>query len=937
MRTLKKSLCLVLALVFVLGLCTVGSNAAFADIYSDAADVTADYLDAIEVLTGLRIINGYKDGTFGPDSEVTRAEAAAMIARMMLGREAADKLPVGEVKFSDVADTHWAVQYIAFCANKGIIVGMGNGTFCPNDPVTGTQLAAMLLRALGYDAMGEYQGKGWDINAVADALYYGVFNDSLVVDFSKPATREETALYIWNTLWINLVGYDVDLNYYKEKTRTIDGKTVELTFANDAYNLMELGYDSRTNRGTYIVLANKYTGSKYTVVGRLRDFGWYDADNNWHFDHSAFAPEYYLDYETPLEFIGHEVTVYIDSEKLDDTEEHLKYNKCYLLRDESTVLDKGKKLDDFYRAAKDANNNNTSVRFRDVEVINNYDYENMTYATEAAKDGDTREVYRLVSDLKGQKSSMDSAPSGTWILDHEGKILLQRKETSYLGKVLEVDTAHSEVEINVYLGWNDDQTAKVYESDVFDFAWSDIDLVYDGIAANDYVVVKPVGELTYVESTTTQTVDITTKQLFIFWYYFNNFTIGPDLNVAAYDIDVKGSDPIDGINPGDKVMFYMTSAGYFAAEVIERAKTEGIVYINHIGDYIRYGEWDQIITPDGENADVTNPKTVKKVQGINQDGEEVVFTFSQSAWDAMVLKGIAPQLGKIYEVRKNSNGYTFDPNVRGLVELENESGKTSFLKNTWTDEEDGRTRSDIYYVSKDTVVIYFTGKGSQLNIEVSNKLSKAEKLFAIAKDMGGSKQLTTVWVPDVEAPEAADSGNYLYIGGTNTASGAASYEWYNDENTPFYTAYVDGVPQKMYLAGPAEAYPYGGDYLASAFYQYSDNDGDGIYELKFATKARMRVVLGDEGVGTIENGYLYLEDAYGNLSDGVELKVNVVDISGGTTTGTKTNTNITSVERLEYFLSLGYQVRVDYMYAEADDVEVPVGTMYVTKVTPPAE
>ena len=167
MRTLKKSLCLVLALVFVLGLCTIGSNAVYAE-YTDKAKI--DYVEAVEVLTGLGVVEGYPDGSYNPTANVTRAEAAAMITRMMLGREKADKLPVGDVKFSDVPETNWAAKYIAFCANRGIIVGMGDGTFHPSENVTGTQMATMLLRALGYGVMGEYEGKGWDINAVADAL-----------------------------------------------------------------------------------------------------------------------------------------------------------------------------------------------------------------------------------------------------------------------------------------------------------------------------------------------------------------------------------------------------------------------------------------------------------------------------------------------------------------------------------------------------------------------------------------------------------------------------------------------------------------------------------------------------------------------------------------------------------------------------------------------
>ena len=238
MRTLKKSLCLVLALVFVLGLCTIGTNAAYAN-YTDLEDVTDEYMKAVEVLTGLRVINGYTDDSFGPQKEVTRAEAAAMICRMMLGREDADKLPpVGEdVSFADVPATHWAAKYIAFCYNKGIIIGKGDG-FHPDENVTGTEMATMLLRALGYGAIGEYKGKGWDINAVADALYHGIFKDSKVTDFNQPATREETALYVWNTLWLQLVGWDVDLNYYTGKEYREGPFRYALTFAKEALNVM---------------------------------------------------------------------------------------------------------------------------------------------------------------------------------------------------------------------------------------------------------------------------------------------------------------------------------------------------------------------------------------------------------------------------------------------------------------------------------------------------------------------------------------------------------------------------------------------------------------------------------------------------------------------------------------------------------------------------
>jgi hypothetical protein len=51
-----------------------------------------------------------------------------------------------------------------FLANLKIINGYGDGNFGPNDSVTGTQLAKMLLAAVGYGQVGEFVGVGWDVN-----------------------------------------------------------------------------------------------------------------------------------------------------------------------------------------------------------------------------------------------------------------------------------------------------------------------------------------------------------------------------------------------------------------------------------------------------------------------------------------------------------------------------------------------------------------------------------------------------------------------------------------------------------------------------------------------------------------------------------------------------------------------------------------------------
>ena len=76
MRTLKKTLALVLCLAMIAGLCCFGTSAAFAD----AADI--EYTEAVEVMNALGVLKG--DGTnFNPKGILTRAEAAVMLAKLI--------------------------------------------------------------------------------------------------------------------------------------------------------------------------------------------------------------------------------------------------------------------------------------------------------------------------------------------------------------------------------------------------------------------------------------------------------------------------------------------------------------------------------------------------------------------------------------------------------------------------------------------------------------------------------------------------------------------------------------------------------------------------------------------------------------------------------------------------------------------------------------
>ena len=214
MRTLK-TLSLVLALVLCFGLVGTAFATGNFEGYTDAEKIGDAYTEAVDVMMGIGVIEGKTADTVDPTGNFTREQAAKIIAYMLMGKEAADKLAASAAPFADVAANRWSAGFIAFCADQKIVSGVGNGNFNPTGTLTGYQFAKMLLAAVGYNQNGEYEGASWSINVAKDAISLGIFDGDLSAATQQPIQRQQAILMAFNTLTaVNRVTYSELLKQY---------------------------------------------------------------------------------------------------------------------------------------------------------------------------------------------------------------------------------------------------------------------------------------------------------------------------------------------------------------------------------------------------------------------------------------------------------------------------------------------------------------------------------------------------------------------------------------------------------------------------------------------------------------------------------------------------------------------------------------------------
>jgi hypothetical protein len=201
---MKKFLSLALALVMTMSLVTVSAGAKD---FTDNSKIT--YEEAVAVISEIGVVDGYTDGAFNPQNNLTRGAAAKIICNLVLGPTTASALSADAAPFSDVPATHEFAGYIAYCAQQGIINGYADGTFKPAGTLTGYHFMKMLLGALGYDGEVEgFTGPNWTVNVAKLALGCGLDDGNDEFSGNAYVNREEACLYAFNTLKADMVDYD---------------------------------------------------------------------------------------------------------------------------------------------------------------------------------------------------------------------------------------------------------------------------------------------------------------------------------------------------------------------------------------------------------------------------------------------------------------------------------------------------------------------------------------------------------------------------------------------------------------------------------------------------------------------------------------------------------------------------------------------------------
>ncbi len=177
--------------------------------FSDVATGHWGY-EFIANMAGKGYVNGYADGTFRPNGEITRAEFVTILVQMYaLGGS------VDEMSFDDISADDWYAPYVAAGYANGVVSGKTANSFDPNGKISRQEAAAMLSNVLGFDGfepvtddtqLNQFTDQAdissWARTTVCNSYAHGLFSGRADGRFAPRdnLSRAEAATMLYNLL-----------------------------------------------------------------------------------------------------------------------------------------------------------------------------------------------------------------------------------------------------------------------------------------------------------------------------------------------------------------------------------------------------------------------------------------------------------------------------------------------------------------------------------------------------------------------------------------------------------------------------------------------------------------------------------------------------------------------------------------------------------------
>ena len=238
--------------------------------FTDQADINADNVDAVDLLTTLKIIKGYEDGSFDPEGTVDRAEMAKMIYTIRNGGNDDASAHVGNTtSFTDISG-HWAEGYIKYLQNTGIVAGKSATQFAPDAQVTTAEAMKMALALAGYDEKNAgLTGIDWQKNTLTYATTIGL-TDNVASAMNAGCTRQDAAQILANALGATAVRYSAVVENFVNDSKS------GLSFGGDPISVGRKWMDLWTSIGTLTSIE----GQELTLTPSTSDVTDSDKDDN---------------------------------------------------------------------------------------------------------------------------------------------------------------------------------------------------------------------------------------------------------------------------------------------------------------------------------------------------------------------------------------------------------------------------------------------------------------------------------------------------------------------------------------------------------------------------------------------------------------------------------------------------------------------------------